>query len=130
MNVDFALLKDTYSLIMNSPPVSSPYSSSSSPAPAPAPTPKSSPSGDAEVGGSPAVTWSTSSPTPLSTFFTPHHAHMRHTGVQGFRRRHVGVHTHAEFLEMYADKRLLERTTLGDGTNVMLAMYGNAQVMF
>lgn len=52
------------------------------------------------------------------------------TGVRGFRRRQVGIHPQAEFLELYGGEECVGPTRVRDGGSVMLGMYGNAKVMF
>jgi hypothetical protein len=52
------------------------------------------------------------------------------TGVRGFRRRHVGIHSQSDFLEMYGGKECVDPTRVKDGGSVMLGMYSNAKVMF
>ncbi|ODN84079.1 hypothetical protein L202_00098 [Cryptococcus amylolentus CBS 6039] len=52
------------------------------------------------------------------------------SGVKGFRRRNVGIYTHAEFLEKYGGKEVLDKTRVRDGGNVMTGMYANAKMLF
>ncbi|RXK42071.1 hypothetical protein M231_00793 [Tremella mesenterica] len=137
---DFSLLRNIYSLIMNSPPhlpISKIHSSTSlhlNPSPNPTsnqtnikilpqsmkPSRHSNPPNVEPP--SPAVEWSSQTIIP---FFTPH----RLTGVQGFRRRQVGIHTHSDFLLKYG-RDVVDHTKVKDGSNVMLSMYDNSRVMF
>ncbi|KAK4688906.1 hypothetical protein P7C73_g1206, partial [Tremellales sp. Uapishka_1] len=103
---DFELLRDVYSLIMNSPP---------------------------------RLSLSASTPTPGHNFFSSHPAPASDpldppiapgTGVQGFRRRAVGVYKHKEFLETFGGEKEVRQTRTKDGGNVMTGMYGNAKMMF
>lgn len=93
---DFELLRDTYSLIMNSPVLQR-----------------------SMQGGSISTPHSPIAPD----FFSS-------TGVKGFRRRQVAIHSHAEFLTMHGGPDIIKATRTRDGENVMLDMYKNAKFMF
>ncbi|WVR05785.1 hypothetical protein IAU60_002810 [Kwoniella sp. DSM 27419] len=102
---DFTLLRNIYSVIMNSP------SQSSSTTPA-------------RSGTSPSANGTTSPGKPSA----PLHKDF-FSGVKGFRRRQVGIYSHAEFSERFG-REYVERTKTKDGASVMLGMYKNAKVMF
>lgn len=107
---DFDLLKDMYSLIMNSP---TPSSSAST-------RPPTSSNNQQPLS-------STISPRDgLGSFFTPSHS----TGVKGFRRRKVSIFDHAEFLEKFGGKELVGPTQVQDGSSPMMGMYKNGRMMF
>jgi len=107
--VDFDLLKDMYSLIMNSP------------------SPSSSSTRTSTTSNSQQPLSSTLSPRDgLGSFFTPSHS----TGVKGFRRRKVSIYDHAEFLEKFGGKELVGPTRVKDGSSPMLGMYKNGRMMF
>lgn len=120
VETDFELLRDTYAHIMNSPPPSASTSTSTSTS---LPTPTSPPSRQNNHSKTPPTHSPSPTPTLDNDFFSS-------TGVKGFRRRQVNIHTHAEFLERYAGSDILRATTLRDGGSVMLGMYRNAKVMF
>ncbi|WRT64028.1 uncharacterized protein IL334_000955 [Kwoniella shivajii] len=112
---DFELLRDIYSVIMNSPSqslssTSLPSSTSTSSMPSSTPTSASVPSR------------SKSSPVGLQRDFF--------SGVRGFRRRQVNIYTHSEFTDKFGEKDTISKTNLKNGENVMKVMYGNAKVMF
>lgn len=100
--LDFELLRDTYSLIMNSP-------STSFHVPSPLGTGNKTKIPVAEG---------------FKDFFFPS------TGIKGFRRRQVGIHSQADFLELYGGEECVGPTRVRDGGSVMLGMYGNAKIMF
>ncbi|OCF55583.1 hypothetical protein L486_07067 [Kwoniella mangroviensis CBS 10435] len=105
---DFELLRDIYSVIMNSP---SPSSTTTSPS--------TSPSSAIP----PTFNNSSKQPKPLSKDFF--------SGVQGFRRRQVNIYKHDEFINKYGDQQqIIEKTNLKNGENVMKQLYDNAKVMF
>jgi len=107
--LDFDLLKDMYSLIMNSP--SSSFSRETTSTASTSQQPLSS----------------TMSPRDgLGSFFTPSHS----TGVKGFRRRKVSIYDHAEFLARFGGKDLVGPTRVQDGSSPMMGMYKNGRMMF
>lgn len=97
---DFEHFRDLYSIIMNSPSPTIPSPSSTSDSPS-------------------------SSPLKIKQDFFSHSS-----GVKGFRRRNIGIYTHADFLAKFGGKEILDKTTVKDGANVMTAMYKNAKMMF
>ncbi|AAW42702.1 conserved hypothetical protein [Cryptococcus deneoformans JEC21] len=97
---NFEHFRDLYSIIMNSP---------SRITPSPSSTPDSP----------------SSLPSKIKQDFFSHSS-----GVKGFRRRNIGIYTHADFLAKYGGKEILDKTTVKDGANVMTAMYKNAKMMF
>lgn len=147
---DFELLRDTYSLIMNSPPTTlsdpdtylasastspvheSPSSFSSTPSPSATVRPVSSLPTAASPSSQYTAALTASHPSLSSDFFSSLRspsASASATGVRGFRHRQVRIHTHADFVRRYgAEEAVMTRT--GDGEGVMLSMYKNAKVMF
>ncbi|WVO19802.1 uncharacterized protein IAS62_001092 [Cryptococcus decagattii] len=97
---NFEHFRDLYSIIMNSPSPTIPSPSSTSDSPS-------------------------SSPLKIKQDFFSHSS-----GVKGFRRRNIGIYTHADFLAKFGGKEILDKTTVKDGANVMTAMYKNAKMMF
>ncbi|WVF70800.1 hypothetical protein IAT40_005594 [Kwoniella sp. CBS 6097] len=119
---DFTLLRDIYSVIMNSP---SPSSASTSIRPGPANASSAAPSSPSSASTSPSKSSkSTAGSGPglqlQKDFFS---------GVRGFRRRQVNIYSHSEFAEKYGGE-FIDKTELGDGSNIVTTMYGNAKVMF
>ncbi|OCF33279.1 hypothetical protein I316_05020 [Kwoniella heveanensis BCC8398] len=122
---DFTLLRDIYSVIMNSP---SPSSSTTTIRPGPAnassaaPPSSSSTRSNSKASTTPLISSSAADSLPQlqKDFFS---------GVRGFRRRQVNIYSHAEFAEKYGGE-FMDKTELGDGSNIVTSMYGNAKVMF
>ncbi|WVW82166.1 hypothetical protein I302_104172 [Kwoniella bestiolae CBS 10118] len=110
---DFELLRDIYSVIMNSPSQSSTHTVPSLTSPSPSVS-------------KPSIKENMKTKTqrqPLSSDFF--------SGVQGFRRRQVNIYKHDEFINKYGDQQeIIEQTNLKNGENVMKQLYDNAKVMF
>ncbi|WVQ97160.1 hypothetical protein IAU59_004270 [Kwoniella sp. CBS 9459] len=124
---DFTLLRDIYSVIMNSPSPSSLGTSirpatASSAAPTSSSSSSSSPSASSSTGPNKSNSNKTAPGPPQlqKDFFS---------GVRGFRRRQVNIYSHTEFAEKYGGE-FMEKTQLRDGSNIVTSMYGNAKVMF
>lgn len=98
---DFELLRDTYSLIMNSPSRR-----------ASAEAEERQANGGGQKGN----------PRKLSNDFF--------TGVRGFRRRQINVYSQAEFVMKFGGREAISATTTRDGTSLMLSMYNNTKVLF
>ena len=115
---DFELLRDIYSVIMNSPPFPLTASSSHSHHPPTYPPFPSSPTSLTSQ-----VSSTITTPTALRTDFFSH-------SVKGFRRRSVGIYPQSEFIKRYGGEEIVKRLTMKDGTSLVESMYGNAKVMF
>ncbi|WWD18024.1 hypothetical protein CI109_102471 [Kwoniella shandongensis] len=113
---DFTLLRDIYSVIMNSPTQRSQSHHETIPPNPDTSPPSSSPS---KPKSPPAIQ------PPLGKDFFSHSS-----GVKGFRRRSVSIYDHSEFLEKYGGKELCDKAKVKDGGNVMTGMYKNAKMMF
>lgn len=99
---DFELLKETYSLIMNSPSRREAEAEAGSET---VPKRKTDKKGG-KIGGD---------------FFT---------GVKGFRRRQIVVYPQSTFLQQFGGEKEIAPTRTKDGASPMLGMYANAKVMF
>lgn len=131
---DFELLRDVYGLIMNSPArrVTPPGANGSS-GEAEAATVDEEAAAAASSSSSAASDPNPTPPTSIKgaraqkalddDFFSP-------SGVRGFRRRHVGVYTQAEFIVKYGGEAMVGPTRMKDGLSPMLTMYDNAKIMF
>jgi hypothetical protein len=107
---DFELLRDTYSLIMNSPPARSESAKDGSAGPPP-----------------PTIMGRAARAALADDFFSSPAAS---PAAKSFRRRQIGVYTQAAFIGKYGGEKEIGPTRTRDGLSPMLGMYDNAKIMF
>ncbi|WWC58510.1 uncharacterized protein I303_101053 [Kwoniella dejecticola CBS 10117] len=139
---DFELLRDVYSIIMNSPSIITSSSPSSS---GDATESKLTASHTSSKKTGALTPTSTQTQTPLKAIPTDFFS-----GVKGFKRRKINIFTHNDFVDEFAGtstssgrrqnhgagngngngNEIIRKTTLKNGENIMKQLYNNVKVMF